>query len=102
MTLKNQLTNAIEVLTYLGYTPSKEIRIMEDNEMKSMGQCYDRGNYFMIKINTSDGEDTTGTVMHEVIHTVKGCFNHAKKFTKIAYEAQATGMFPMRSVINGI
>ena len=62
------------------------------------GQTKRIGNKFAINVNAdllreeNDENGLRGTIAHELIHTVPGCFNHGDKWSKLAeYVKEKTG-----------
>lgn len=57
---------------------------------KRWGQCRKVPNGFSININSSLLEEEScldglkGTIMHELLHTCKGCFNHGAEWKRLA------------------
>lgn len=96
---------AVRQLKDLGVTPGHISKIEVNNRVKSRwGQCsrrYDGTRYtYRIEINGVLLKDdvtymaTMDTVMHEVIHTCEGAFNHGKEFKRLA--AMVNGAYGYR------
>ena len=53
---------------------------------KTLATCSFNKNTYLIEINsyilTSNRKSLEEIILHELIHTIKGCFNHGKKFVK--------------------
>ena len=90
--LQQLINRAISELLDLNITPGKIIEINTLKGYSRWGNCtYKRKmdgycikiNQCLLEDNVSD-EATMNTVMHEVIHTVKGCLNHKTNFKKVA------------------
>ena len=90
--LQQLINRAISELLDLNITPGKIIEINTLKGYSRWGNCTYRRKMdgYIIKINQCLLEDnvsdkaTMNTVMHEVIHTVKGCLNHKTNFKKVA------------------
>ena len=90
--IKDEIKEDLNILASLGVESlaTKEIEVCINSRFtRTLGLCKDKGNnYFAIKINESflrnaDPKSVHDTIMHEVIHTCEGCFNHGPEWHRV-------------------
>lgn len=60
---------------------------------KRMGMCEKTKEGYRIEVSKfilSDRKELTDTIYHELLHTVKGCMNHGKKWNSLANKVNKT------------
>jgi len=92
--LVQMMNESIIQLKHMGIPVSDRIRGIEPNSRakKRLGSCRKisepLGTAFRIDISTelykADDDKLKTVLMHELLHTVKGCFNHGKKWKLMA------------------
>ena len=89
--LNKLLQEAEDDLASLGVEYGNVVDIYVNDRFKAKwGRCCKVGNQYTIEINPALVLDTTtdqavmNTIMHELIHTCKGCMNHGINFKRMA------------------
>ena len=91
--LENVMNKCIAQLEALGIEPGEIVSIVPNYRAKSRwGQCKYRPdgkheiniNAILLDETKSSDDGLASTVMHEIIHTCKGCCNHGAEFKRIA------------------
>lgn len=89
--LKLLFNRAIEELDCIGIEYGNIVDITVNTRAKSRwGQCRKRGCGYFININERllhddiTDEDALSTIIHEILHTCKGCMNHGYEWQKLA------------------
>lgn len=83
------LQEAIAEVRAAGIEPGEILPIVKLNRStRSYGRCHKVGNAFEIALSKyfldNPPEDLKNTLVHEVLHTVTGCFNHGSKWKSLA------------------
>ena len=90
--LEIEVGKSLEFLKTLGFETGSVTNIVWNRALKVLGTCKRTNivlNIFTLRFNKkyleiADPVNAHSTIMHECIHTVKGCMNHGSKFKKIA------------------
>lgn len=88
--LKTYIKKAINMLESAGVHCGNIIDCEVNTRAKRWGQCRKVPDGYVISINASllderNAEDgLMNTILHELIHSVKGCFNHGKNWKAVA------------------
>lgn len=90
--IEDEIKEDLNILKHLGVESlaTKEIEVCINSRFtRTLGLCKDKGNnFFTIKINESflrsaEPQSIHDTIMHEVIHTCKGCYNHGPEWHRV-------------------
>ena len=106
-----EVVNCQNILNSLGYITGKINSIVWNTRAKKrLGECIYKGerngerifnlNFNKIYFNIGSPEAVHSTIMHEVIHTIPGCFDHKKKFKEVSDKVKKFGYEVNRTTID--
>ena len=106
-----EVVNCQNILNSLGYITGKINSIVWNTRAKKrLGECVYKGerngerifnlNFNKIYFNIGTPEAVHSTIMHEVIHTIPGCFDHKKKFKEVSDKVRKYGYEINRTTID--
>lgn len=94
--LRAEIMEDLDFFESMGYTVNRRIIAKLNSRFsKTLGICRKRDNNFIIEINqdylrTEPARNVHATIMHEVCHTLPGCFNHGPKWKSVVDIVNAT------------